>query len=341
LHSSEIRGKIRQLAVSPNGSFIAILTSANAYAAILPDPALFSNASPTTRLLTFRLGSTSHRQNQTETARALWHPLGVAGSSLVTISIDAVVRIWELNIEDRSSFEQPTVVLDLVKLSNPSLSEGDDTYGSPASRNRGFSPDMIETEVASACFGGVASNLEDPWASMTLWVAMKEGDVYALCPLLPKRWQAHASHVPNLILSSAAHDVEDDEEEFSTDDVRRQHRWVSHLEQQDPLVFQPPMSTEQLQLFTTPKNPAVPKLQGPFSITPLAGESGETSLTDIYVIPSNFDVDSDEQASEVESDSQSEPAADIVCLATITGKIHVCVVTSAIEGQWISRKGVS
>jgi nucleoporin NUP82 len=49
---------------------------------------------------------------------ALWHPLGVHGRCLVTISDDSVLRLWELNREDRSSFDESALSIDLTRLLN-------------------------------------------------------------------------------------------------------------------------------------------------------------------------------------------------------------------------------
>jgi nucleoporin NUP82 len=118
------------------------------------------------------------------------------------------------------SFDRPTLAIDLKKLvDGTSLDE--DFAPSGFGQNKGFSADSVDMEVASACFGGHGYDEEDAWASMTLWIAMRPGDVYALCPLLPGKWKAPPVTIPSLttsiVLKLAA--IGDDSSE--PDDERR------------------------------------------------------------------------------------------------------------------------
>ena len=73
-------------------------------------------------------------------------------------------------------------------------------------------------EVAAACFG---DRLSGGWSPMTLWIAMRGGDVYSLCPLLPEKWAPPPTLVPSLSVTIVAKvaalegDAEADGEETS------------------------------------------------------------------------------------------------------------------------------
>lgn len=341
---------IRQLIISPRGDHLAILTSHTVHIAILPDPSHLGQ--PDTgplKLKTDMLGPTTHVTSQAPIASALWHPLGVLGNCLVTVTADAVVRVWEINRENRWSFESPTLAIDLRKLADGV--SADEDFGPPKSdMNRGFSLDAIDMEVAAACFGGSGLDEEQGWASMTLWIAMRAGDVYALCPLLPTRWQPPPTLVPSLSISVVSKTASmQDDISVSAEDRRtcdQQYLWFSEIDNQDPIVkpadseFVPPV-----EIFKRPSHPGpIPKLQGPFQIE--VDESGDDiELTDIHVIGAKLDDDELALFYEDESESgdlaQSGLSLTVVNLLTSGGRVHVCLDVDGVEGKWLPNKKVS
>jgi len=336
--------------ISPRGDLLAIITSHTVHIAILPDPSHLGQ--PDTgplKLKTDMLGPTTHVTSQAPIASALWHPLGVLGMSLVTVTTDAVVRVWEINRENRWSFESPTLAIDLRKLADGV--SADEDFGPPKpDMNRGFSPDSVDMEVAAASFGGSGLDEEHGWASMTLWIAMRAGDVYALCPLLPTKWQPPPTLIPSLSTSvvSKTASMQDD---VSTSAEDRQHcdqqyQWFSEIDNQDPIVkpadseFAPP-----IEIFKRPSHPGpIPKLQGPFDIE--IDESGDDiELTDIHVIGAKLDDEElalfNEDESELGDPSQSGLSLAVVNLLTKGGRVHVCLDVDGVEGQWLPKRKVS
>ena len=89
---TQVADDIRQLVISPNGNYLAILTTHTVHIAILPEPALLTAADTSPmKLKSYTLGPTTHVTSQAGVASALWHPLGVNGTCLVTVTVDAVV----------------------------------------------------------------------------------------------------------------------------------------------------------------------------------------------------------------------------------------------------------
>lgn len=341
---------IRQLIISPRGDLLAIITSHTVHIAILPDPSHLGQ--PDTgplKLKTDMLGPTTHVTSQAPIASALWHPLGVLGMTLVTVSTDAVVRVWEINRENRWSFESPTLAIDLGRLADGV--SADEDFGPPSSdMNRGFSPDSVDREVAAACFGGFGLDEEHGWAAMTLWVAMRAGDVYALCPLLPTRWQPPSTLIPSLstsVVSKTASmrvDVSPSAEDRRNCD--QQYQWFSEIDNQDPIIK--PADSEFVspsEIFKRPSHPGpIPKLQGPFQIE--IDESGDDiELTDIHVIGATLDEEelalSFEDESELGDPGQSGLSLAVINLLTKGGRVHICLDVDGVEGQWLSNKKVS
>jgi nucleoporin NUP82 len=230
----------------------------------------------------------------------------------------------------------PSLSIDLKKLANAESDQEDlsaSKYGAP----KGFSPDSFELEVASACFGDFPDQEGvHGWAPMTLWIAMVEGDVYALCPLLPSKWQLYESSGVSTVLQTLASSINSDwsaadgntdatpEEKETTG---RQLQWLFDFLYTEPLQEQLP-SGDTVQIFARPASvPACPLLQGPFQINQSEDEYFE--LSDIIVFSLKTFSESDE-----EELVEGLPAA-VVCLLTDTSKIHVCLDLLGIVGRWL------
>ena len=343
---------ITQLVPSPNGKLLAILTSHTVHVAILPDSTHLGG--PDTgpiRVKTHTLGPTSHVLGQSPVMSALWHPLGVLGHCLVTVTADSIVRLWELNTENRWSFDSPALAMDLKKLADGTDAKED--YGAPGmGRNQGFSPDSFEMEVASACFGGTGTERENGWSAMTLWVAMKDGDLYALCPLLPSKWQPPPSLIPSLSVAVVSqYNYLKSELSTTKEELRRcqqRYAWVSDIDNQEPSYL--PTGSEfdpEVEVYHRPvKVGSVPRLQGPFELDPTP-DDGELTLdvqiTDIHVIAAKLD---DDDISPLGDEADSDPgesyeeglAMNIVCLMTNHGRIHICLDVDGVEGTWLPER---
>jgi len=297
------------------------------------------------KLKYYTLGPTTHVTSQSGIASALWHPLGVNGTCLVTVTEDAVVRIWELSIADRWSFDRPTLAIDLKKLAD-GTSVDQDFGASVHGTSKGFSPDSFEMEVASACFAGRGSG---GWSPMTLWIAMREGDVYALCPLLPEKWSPPPTLIPSLSVSIVAKvaALEDDQGASSRSKLlaQQQLQWMTEIDSQEPLHIEAPAGEPPAEVYTRPGKPGrVPKLQGPFELD-LAPEESEDELdsllSDICVIGPKMDADElmfgEEDNLEMDEVDQEGLSVGIVCLLTSSGRLSICLDLDGVEAQWLPK----
>lgn len=283
------------------------------------------------KLKTFQLGPTAHVLEQSPVASALWHPLGVNGNCLVTVTVDAIVRIWELDTKNRWSFDAPSTAVDLKKLVNGACST-EDFSPSKYGTSKGFSPDSFEMEVASACFQGfTAECANEGWGSMTLWVAMREGDIYALCPFLPSQFTLSGSSLSHLAASIACNFTSassEESHETSKGEHQRQRNdqatWISDLMEQ---------TKNAAPLYQRPMRPGpLPMLQGPFQITPDADQIFD--ITDMCII-SQASNDATEFDDGLSSTSEAKSPLNLVCIATSEGNIHVCIDLDGIEARWL------
>lgn len=328
---------IQQISVSPDGQLLAVVTTHTCHVCILPPRShLASDDTSALRLKAFQVGPTAHVLEQSPLVSILWHPLSVRGlQSLVTVTKDACVRLWELDLNDRYSFDQAQVAYDLKKLANATSITSNVTT-SRFGVNRTFSPDEAEMAVAAACFGGSGGYEEHSWASMTLWIAMAEGDVYAICPLLPSRFALPTNALPSLSTQViAAAQLNASEIDVSASDLRKSNdhkAWVADLDSQDPL----PASNDYYEVFVRPSRPGpVPKLQGPFQ---LSSDQTSLNIAGIHVIAPSvnqsylFD-EVDDSIYDVEGASIG-----IVCLATTNGQVLVSVLLEDVTPEWLPQK---
>lgn len=328
---------------------MAIVTLHTIHVALLPDSNLLGqpNKGPL-RIKPKMIGPTTHVVSQSSIASVLWHPYGVDGNCLVTLTEDAVVRLWEINFENSWSFDSPCVDIDLQKLASGS-SEEEDFRPNELNRRRGFSVDGIGMDVASACFGGTGSSEESPWNAMTLWIAMKEGDIYALCPLLPEHWQPSSTTLASLSASAMSKQASIQEESLSSEESQQyedQYIWISDIDSQDPRsVFGKGQLSYTTEIYTRPSRPSVPRLQGPFQL--LAEDDFDLDLTDIHVIAAKIDGEELMYGEEADSDSglgmddEGGLSASIICLSTKSARVYLCVDLVGVEGQWLPRSKVS
>lgn len=244
------------------------------------------------------------------------------------------MRLWELDQSNRSTFNEPALAIDLKKLANASTAR-EDFSASKYGINKGYSADEVEMQVAGSCFGGEGNEDEDGWSCMTLWVAMTEGDVYALCPFLPSKFWVPATLLPSLSTSVVAKKrvLEQDRQapELQRIVAQQQSHWLADLDQQDPTTI--PGEYFTMDVFSRPERSAIPRLQGPFQLTP---EPDFGEITDIHVIAPKLNDESlfdDEEDFELPGDDGL--SIGIVCLATGTSKIHICLNVEGVEAEWL------
>jgi len=279
---------------------------------------------------------------------ALWHPLGVNGSCIVTVTADAIVRVWEIEPSNRWSFDNPTTSIDLKRLADGTTLD-QDFSASTTTTNKGFSPDSFEMEVAAASFANRGSGGWDP---MTLWIAMREGDVYALCPLLPQKWAPPPTLIPSLSVSivTAVASIEDDPEvtEYEKLLAQQQLEWMGELDAQEPVLAEGPLDEPLMEIYTRPTRPGVvPRLQGPFELTSDAetGDDLDTIITDILVIGRKTEtedlMEGEEDDLELDERDRVGASVPVICLLSASGQTRIYLELDGIQAQWLPPKAKS
>ncbi|KAK0718376.1 hypothetical protein B0T26DRAFT_741375 [Lasiosphaeria miniovina] len=334
---------IRELIISPQEDLLAVLTSHTVHICMLPDSShLHTKDSAPFKPKFWTLGPTTHVTSRSAVASALWHPLGVNGSSLVTVTQDAVVRVWELSTTDRWSFDSPSLAIDLKRLADGTYLD-QDFSASTSTTNKAFSPDSFDMEVAAACFPGRGSG---GWSSMTLWIAMVGGDIYALCPLLPQSWAPPPTLIPSLSVSIVAKVAATEDDPQVPQDTKvlaqQQLEWMSDLDNQDPKLVEGAFGEPLVEVYTRPSRPGlVPRLQGPFQFDLNPDDEGdeEVELKDIFVIGEKINtIDlmfGEEDELDVGGYDQDGLSLSVVCLLSTSGQVKICLDIDGVQAQWL------
>ncbi|KAK6364581.1 hypothetical protein LTS17_012054 [Exophiala oligosperma] len=342
--------QIRQIVVSPSGIFLAIATEHTVHIAALPPSSRLrdQDRSPL-KLKTFQLGPTIHVIPESPLASVLWHPLASSTAStdcIVTVTAEAAVRVWELDRSNKWSFERPALAIDLRKLAD-GVSCDQDFEPSGFGKTKGFSVDDFDMEVSAACFGGRGKDDEDAWAGMTLWTAMRNGDIYALCPLLPTKWKPTSTTIPSLSTNAVSRMASIAGEDADMDDRRaadQQYEWVQEIDSEEPLLLDSTDSLGEFEVRLRPQNPsAIPRLQGPFAIQP-EDDASDIEISDIYVYPAIID-ERDLMSGEDDDDFDQLTSHGVpfttVCVATTENEVWFAIDLDGVSGQWLPKKGKS
>ncbi|KIW14843.1 hypothetical protein PV08_07628 [Exophiala spinifera] len=342
--------QIRQIVTSPSGIFLAIATEHTVHIAALPPSSRLrdQDRSPI-KLKTFQLGPTIHVIPESPLASVLWHPLASSTAStdcIVTVTAEAAVRVWELDRSNKWSFERPALAIDLRKLAD-GVSCDQDFEPSGFGKTKGFSVDDFDMEVSAACFGGRGKDDEDAWASMTLWTAMRNGDIYALCPLLPTKWKPTSTTIPSLSTNAVSRMASIAGEHADMDERRaadQQYEWVQEIDSEEPLLLDSTDSLGEFEVRLRPQNPsAIPRLQGPFAIQP-EDDASDIEISDIYVCPATID-EGDLMSGEDDDDFDQFASHGVpfttVCVATTDNEVWFAIDLDGVSGQWLPKKGKS
>ncbi|KAI5787024.1 hypothetical protein DFH27DRAFT_574870 [Peziza echinospora] len=315
LNIPELDFNIHQLEISPDGNYLAIIGERQVGICMLPAPGFARLGTEKLRANYHHVGRAFYAENSERIVRALWHPLGVDGASLVILTSDAYIRVFDFTMHLAHTIEQPNQTFDLSALS------GRDRQKSS------FTPDPESFEPSSFCFG----TGEQGWRPFTLYILMRGGDIYALSPIVPSRWKASADYLNNLALEISTNlEALTDVADATMNDklvLRQQTKWVNEvMEQQATISASNQISfnnggRKQQDWYTRPESVGpTPVLQGPFLLNPAPEEtsSEEVYACDIMHIT-------------------SEPVA---ILATVwsSGNVDVCLEFESVAAKWVGKK---
>ncbi|ORX91102.1 hypothetical protein K493DRAFT_287243 [Basidiobolus meristosporus CBS 931.73] len=305
---------IQKLVINGNGKLMAVVGSHNVMVLTLPRPGYYRMKSQRIPCRLMSIGSYYHRDTTSSPiVKALWHPLSEGSSELVILTKDGILRMYDI----ASDIEEPEQSFDFARNDLASGFSGRNTY----------SAESDGKEAVSFCFGSAKKD----WGPFTAYVLMRNGDVYSLCPLMPK-----ASVCSKGLLSNLSALVQSQQipqflnRSVFTDDIEitqesLQSYWINEvvdnarLLNTDILAFgaEGQESEEELVHIIKPKSVrAQPLVQGPYLLQPAPVEISDDDIeaSDLLYV-------------------DADPVG-ILAIAFGDGKIDICLEVEPVTAQW-------
>ncbi|KAI0750939.1 hypothetical protein C8Q80DRAFT_1335569 [Daedaleopsis nitida] len=316
LHTPNVRFEIHQVALNPNGKLLAVAGAFQVAVIVLPRIGFNKLVTATVDCKSFQVGQYHHAaETSAPVAKIDWHPWGQGGSTLLVMTTDGRLREYDISADA----DEPQQTLSFVpdrRMSNSYIAD-----------------DAADREVASFAFGKGRAD----WGPLTVYAVMKSGDIYAICPYMPKNSSVPSSYVHALECYVAAKQEylsnSTNGDAASSDSLTTlydyQHKYVSALLKQLPPGTAWPATNRVVPMHppTTIKNPRA--RQGPFLLQPaprgLAGGEGGDATDIVYM---SFGDDAAE-----ESDGETERLG-LILVASQEGKVDLFLDVEKVEARW-------
>ncbi|RCI05659.1 hypothetical protein CU098_011899 [Rhizopus stolonifer] len=315
LNTPQIDFTIESLTPNHNGRLLSVTGAHSLVVVCLPRQGFgdISMLKKEVDCRTLTIGRT-HYTGKTEILQVEWHPLSEAKCHLVVLSSDSILRIFNIGVD----IEQPEQSFDL------SPAEGNESIGVSLGRGFTFEDDDVNgyEDVVAFSLGG-SSHEGSGWEPFTTHYALRNGHMYALCPVIPFGSAVHQKHLDNLsILVEAKYQKT---KNASSPDTRTlsylfklQKHWLEQLVDSAIVGYKTNTSLPSKDMLSVAHNTVSVSLpvrrQGPFIINHQNSSSNLAQVTDILYI-------------------YSEPIH-ILALALSNGQIQNHILTSETDAQW-------
>ncbi|KAF9247172.1 hypothetical protein BU15DRAFT_84718 [Melanogaster broomeanus] len=300
LHVPNVDFEICQLALNPNGKLLAVAGAYQVAVVVLPRAGL---------LETLQVGQFYHGTiSSAPIAKIEWHPWGEAGSTLMVMHCRWKTQVREYDISVDS--EEPQQVLSFI----------------PDKKSRSyFAQDPAEREVTSFTLGKGRAD----WGPLTVYALTRSGDIYAICPYMPRNASIPSSYIHALECFIAA------KQEFLSQGISPessalstlydyQRKYVSALIKQLPQGTVFPAVSRSVPMHPPHTIKSQPLRQGPFLLQPsprtLEGSEGGDATEIAYL-----------------AFGETERLG-IVVVTFQDGKVDVYLDVEKVEARWESKQ---
>lgn len=323
--------------MNPSGRLLAAVGTHELAIVILPRRGYMRQVGARIGVCAVRVGAFYHAQHgNAAIAECQWHPLGDGGSSLFVLTDDALLREYDV-VSDVDEPQQSILCIKSSMASSRSatLSANDDDQTCAVGFALGCGSDEARSSPsASHLWSTCAPN----WLYLTVFVLMRNGDIWALCPVMPKR----ALVSPAAIRAIAAYEDAQSHNEPSAGVQRLQRRYLVSLLRQlssnEPDVLAADLSASHLA-----PPPQEDEADAPVQVTaPGTVPNRIQPQGPLLLRPSPREL-SDEDAP-VSSDiafvhlapAEGAPAwLDVLCVTTRDGRVDVCLLLERIRPAWV------
>ncbi|KAI9099486.1 hypothetical protein DFS34DRAFT_617719 [Phlyctochytrium arcticum] len=189
----DVNFKVRQIGFNASGRLLAVAGDRQVVVAVLPRLSWGSDVR--NQVLTAK--SWKVGLHSTNVAKVRWHPLSEKQQHLTVLCEDGLLKLYDVARDS----DLPEQTFHFIERYASRLANG-----TPSIRNRAgmFGADMEDEEFASFCFG----QFDEGWGAMAVYGLTKSGDVYSLCPVLPKRSVFMPQHLTDLKAATVAEQKE-------------------------------------------------------------------------------------------------------------------------------------
>ncbi|KAG1820314.1 uncharacterized protein BJ212DRAFT_1339285 [Suillus subaureus] len=302
LNTPNIQFGIHQLALNPSGKLIAVAGAYQVAVVVLPRAGYSKLVPSSVDCKSIQVGFFYHHSHSSAPiAKIEWHPWGEAGSTLMVMTVDGKLREYDISVDT----EEPQQVLSFVSEKKTSKKGKAD------------------------------------WGPLTVYAVMRSGDIYAICPYMPKNASVPSSYVHALECFISA------KQEFLSQGTSSgisalstlydyQRKYVTALLKQLPPGTVYPAISRSFSMHPPMTIKSQPMRQGPFLLQPSPrsledSEGGDA--TDIAYLAFIRD-DDDEDTGETER-------LGIVIVSYQDGKVDVCLDVEKVEARWESKQDKS
>ena len=204
LSSPALDFPVEQLLVNPTGKLLAVVGRYELAIVVLPRRGYMKQVGTMLPAKAVRVGAFYHTAHDCAAiAECRWHPLGDGGSSLLVLTEDALLREYDVvrDVDEPQQVVPCTPHAGAASRTRSALSAEDEDAVCAVSLALGA--DSAGEGSLDASGDPAAAALPPDWLLFTVFVLMRNGDVYALCPFLPK----HAAVAPATIRALAAREA--------------------------------------------------------------------------------------------------------------------------------------
>ncbi|KAH8926823.1 hypothetical protein BT69DRAFT_1347756 [Atractiella rhizophila] len=176
--------EILQVVPSQNERLVAVVGKRQVGVFVLPRKGWNATAGQEVAVNYYPIAPLNHSSSSAVITSAQWHPHSLANATLLVLTVDGLLREYDL-LTDISEEAQ---VVDFN--ANQCIKR----FPTPADEGEGFRDDPGAREAVSFCFG----EGEGDWGRLTVYGLMRNGDLYGVCPYIPRNAVLDAVFVKTL-----------------------------------------------------------------------------------------------------------------------------------------------
>ncbi|KAG7449333.1 uncharacterized protein BT62DRAFT_945513 [Guyanagaster necrorhizus] len=319
LHTPNVQFEIHHMSLNPGGKLLAVAGASQVAVIVLPRSGFLRLVPDKLDCKSVQVGQYHHASNTSPPiAKIQWHPWGDAGTTLMVMTVDGKLREYDISVDA----EDPLQVLSFVPDKKPGRSY--------------LAEDPADREVASFDLGKGKAD----WGPLTVYAIMRSGDIYSICPYMPKNASIPSAYVHSLecFISAKLELLSRGSTSAASKNLSTiydyQQKYVSALVKQLPAGSMFPATSRSVPMHPPSTIKASPTRQGPFLLQPsprMLEHSDGDEATDITYLAFGNDFGSTEE------DGGETEHLGVVMIAYQDGRVDLCLDVDKVEARWSNK----